>query len=611
MALRASNEKSNRQLPDFPEDDNSYRFLNYLMGQSSRIAAWMWNLETGTFLISDTFHDIFAADGNENASAINITQLLRPHLSVQNLIEFKDDLLALRDGKKSHTLTEWYAGTQQDKTLCAFHSYAVRKNEKTVKLCGTVEPKGDGKPVDLLTAVARRLPDKIEFSVLVLDENFRVLDFNKNAAQSLRYSAAELKDGIELGQLDIESGKNTRLQYAKSARRGETVKYITSFQRKDSTVFPVEVTLFYHNHEDRDMYCLTAQDVSRQRLEESDLRPSLAQQQVLTRRLQQERKYFRDSAAQSHRLSNIVTVSNNYKNILKQIEQVAVTDTTVLITGETGTGKELLAQAVHDMSPRKAHPLIKVNCAVLPADLIESELFGHEKGAFTGAHDQKIGRFELANKGSILLDEIGEMPVLLQSRLLRILQEGEFQRVGGTKTIETDVRVIAATNRDLEKMTEEGTFREDLYYRLCVFPIHNIPLRERAEDIEVLAYHFLRKFAKKMGRPVQKISAKDLKRLKSYDFPGNIRELENIVERSVILSKGETLNLDFWNPTKSAKAVGGGKFLTLEEIQIKHIKEALDKTKNKVSGPGGAASLLDINEQTLFSRMRKFGIERG
>lgn len=239
----------------------------------------------------------------------------------------------------------------------------------------------------------------------------------------------------------------------------------------------------------------------------------------------------------------IISKDRKYRKVLKAVEQVADTQATVLIEGETGTGKELLANAIHHLSSRRTLPFIKVNCAAIPEHLAGSELFGHEKGAFTGAFQRKIGRFELANGGTLLLDEVGELPLHLQPKILRVLQEGEFERLGGNKTIKTDVRLIAATNRDLKKMIAEGTFREDLYFRLNVFPIYNIPLRERKDDIPLLVKFFIQKYNQKTGRKVTHVSSEDMEVLMKYNFPGNIRELENIIERAIILSKGEELNL--------------------------------------------------------------------
>ncbi|MBC8151372.1 MAG: sigma 54-interacting transcriptional regulator, partial [Bacteroidetes bacterium] len=273
------------------------------------------------------------------------------------------------------------------------------------------------------------------------------------------------------------------------------------------------------------------------------------------------------------------------------------------------TGKELLARAVHNRSGRKNKPLIKINCAALPATLIESELFGHEKGAFTGATAQKVGRFELADGGTIFLDVIGEMPLDLQPNLLRVLQEGEFERVGGTKTIKVNVRVIAATNRDLEIEAAEGRFREDLYYRLNVFPILSLPLRARKEDIPLLVTHFCAKHGAEMGKTIDTVPTTVLDALTDYHWPGNIRELENLVQRALILSPGRTLVLGDWL-RKKPLAHQKGALLTMEEAERAHIISVLEMTHWKVSGDNGAARLLDMIPTTLDSRMRKLGIRR-
>ncbi|MEM6770212.1 MAG: sigma 54-interacting transcriptional regulator, partial [Bacteroidota bacterium] len=312
---------------------------------------------------------------------------------------------------------------------------------------------------------------------------------------------------------------------------------------------------------------------------------------------------------------SIITVSKNYQKILGQIGQVAGTDATVLITGETGTGKELLARSIHNFSNRSQRQMISVNCAALPENLIESELFGHERGSFTGAVAQKKGKFELADRGTIFLDEIGELPLDMQAKILRALQEGEIQRIGSTEIINVDVRIVAATNRNLEQMIREGKFREDLFYRLNVFPIHNLPLRERKEDIPVLVKHFTRIYADKMGRPVTQINPKDLEKMQDYSFPGNVRELINLVERAVITSNSSTLNLGAsLRALRRTEQSGGlamnGEMVSFEEMQRRYIIEALRRTKGKVTGPGGAAEMLEVNGRTLMSKMGKLGIDR-
>jgi len=328
------------------------------------------------------------------------------------------------------------------------------------------------------------------------------------------------------------------------------------------------------------------------------------------KQLAAENNYLKEEIQQNTNVSKIITKNAKFKENIKLLEQVAPTNASVLIRGETGTGKELMARAIHDTSPRRDKAMIKVNCAALPANLIESELFGHEKGAFTGATQRRIGRFELADGGTIFLDEIGELPIDLQAKLLRVLQEGAFERIGGTETIEIDARVVAATNRDLEKEIEKGNFREDLFYRLNVFPISCPPLRERKEDIPFLVKHFLEKHESNIGKRIEEVPADTLSKLKAYNYPGNIRELENLIERFMITSPGKVLEVTGWMPTNKELPSSGEHFFTLEEMEIHHIKKALRLSKGKVFGVGGAAEKLGMNAKTLDSRMRKLEINK-
>jgi transcriptional regulator with GAF, ATPase, and Fis domain len=301
------------------------------------------------------------------------------------------------------------------------------------------------------------------------------------------------------------------------------------------------------------------------------------------------------------------------RRVREQIAQVAPTDSTVLIQGETGTGKELVARAIHERSARRERPLIKLNCAALPRDLVESELFGHEKGAFTGATQQRRGRFELADGGTLFLDEAGELPLETQAKLLRVLQEREFERVGGTRSLRTNVRVIAATNRDLQTQVASGGFRADLYYRLNVFPIMVPPLRERRDDIHDLVRHFASKAARKLGRSLERISPAFIERASTHDWPGNIRELENLVERAIIMSNSAALDApDLFSPaaqSENALAVISGD-TTLEEIERMHIKRVLEHSRWVIEGERGAARILGLNPSTLRGRLRKLGIRK-
>ena len=355
-------------------------------------------------------------------------------------------------------------------------------------------------------------------------------------------------------------------------------------------------------------YMLVGRDITEIDDRQRKLEAAYSEITELKERLEEDNINLREEYNVNYNVNNIITVSKKYQKVLQAIGQVADVDTTVLITGETGTGKELLARAIHQLSERADAPLIKVNCAALPENLIESELFGHEKGAFTGAVGRKRGRFEIADKGTLFLDEVGELPLELQSKLLRVLQEDEFERLGGTETIRVDVRLVAATNRDLAKMVKEGTFRADLYYRLNVFPIHNMALRDRPEDVPVLVEHFAQKFAKRQNKTIKQISSSDMKRLRRYSFPGNIRELENLVERAVVLSTSDVLQIPF--DDRSEAVVTDAKFLTLEDMQRQHIIAALKRTSGRVTGPNGAGILLGMNDRTLVSRMRKLNIRK-
>jgi formate hydrogenlyase transcriptional activator len=295
--------------------------------------------------------------------------------------------------------------------------------------------------------------------------------------------------------------------------------------------------------------------------------------------------------------------------VLKQVESVAPTDSIVLIEGETGTGKELIARAIHNLSPRREHTFVKVNCAAIPSGLLESELFGHERGAFTGAITQRIGRFELAHRGTIFLDEVGDILLELQPKLLRVLQEQEFERLGSTRTIHVDVRVVAATNRDLGQMVAERTFRSDLYYRLRVFPLVMPPLRARQEDIPTLVRYFVQKYSRLMNREIETIPAESLDAMVRYPWPGNIRELENLIERAVIVSPGPVLRVPL-GELKTPVDPSQGDLLTMQAAEREHILKALEASHWRLAGPTGAASRLGMKRTTLQSRMKKLGISR-
>jgi formate hydrogenlyase transcriptional activator len=316
-----------------------------------------------------------------------------------------------------------------------------------------------------------------------------------------------------------------------------------------------------------------------------------------------------DQDSNPRRFEQIIGNSPALESVLEQVEQVAPTDSTVLVQGETGTGKELIARAIHSLSSRCGRPFIKLNCAAIPFDLLESELFGHEKGAFTGAIAQKIGRFELADKGTLFLDEVGDIPLPLQPKLLRVLQEQEFERLGSGRTHQVDVRLVAATHRNLVEMVKRNEFRSDLYYRLNVFPIPLPPLRARREDIPALVEHFVEIYARRMGRQIDQISPATMSELTSYPWPGNIRELQNFIERSVILTSGNVLEPPLASLRNATEVESLGP-ITMEDAERDHIRKTLEQTRWVVAGPNGAAARLGIKRSTLYFRMQKLGISR-
>ncbi|MCU1221286.1 MAG: transcriptional regulator, NifA subfamily, Fis Family, partial [Candidatus Angelobacter sp.] len=336
---------------------------------------------------------------------------------------------------------------------------------------------------------------------------------------------------------------------------------------------------------------------------------ALAYQQIreLKEKLGQENVYLQDEVRNETHFEEIVGTSPALRRVLAKVETVASTDSTVLIYGETGTGKELIARAIHNLSPRHKNAFVKLNCAAIPTGLLESELFGHEKGAFTGAVSQRIGRFELANRGTVFLDEVGEIPLELQTKLLRVLQEREFERLGSSRTIRTDARLIAATNRDLAEMVEDQRFRSDLFYRLNVFPVRVPALRERKEDIPLLVRHFVQHFARRMNRVIDTIPSETMNALVRYPWPGNIRELQNVIERAVILSTGPVLRVPLQD-LPDRPLVGSARPQTLEDAERAHILATLKETKWVLAGPNGAAARLGMNRATVYFRMKKLGI---
>ena len=450
--------------------------------------------------------------------------------------------------------------------------------------------------------LARTLESAMD-AIITIDQEHRIRLFNGSAERVFGCPAAEAI-GQTYDRFFSEQARSLIAAYAQAFERGEeTKRYLWAPEgitavRADGEEFPIEATISQVEVVGRKLYTVILRDINERIRAEAELD-----------KLQLVSLYLQEEIKTEHNFEEIIGSSPALKKVFQNIERVATTSSTVLLTGETGTGKELVARAIHNLSSRKNSVLVKVNCAALPGGLIESELFGHEKGAFTGALSRKVGRFELANGGTIFLDEIGDLPLELQAKLLRVLQEGEFERVGGSQTIRVDARVIAATNRDLESAVGEGRFRQDLYYRLNVFPIRLPSVRERKEDIPLLVKYFSMKYGAKLGRRINTIPQKAMNSLLAYPWPGNVRELENVIERSVILSPGSQLELGDWLPKPSVSS-RGTRVPTLEELEREHIIGVLELTGWRVSGEKGAGRLLNVKPTTLEARMKKLRIER-
>lgn len=428
---------------------------------------------------------------------------------------------------------------------------------------------------------------------------------SKKAWQMLEYSEEELQNKHLLDFID-EADKEKIMKAFQTVFESGFVQIEHLAVTKSGKRIPVFATASRAVIEGEEYLIGLTVDISELAAAREKIKEQIKEISRLNESLQAENIYLKDELEISRERYEMVGESEELKYVQFKIKQVAPTDASVLIQGETGTGKELIARAIHKESKRKNKPFVKVNCASIPENLIESELFGHEKGAFTGAVEKRIGRFELANGGTIFLDEIGELPLNLQPKLLHILQQGEFERIGSSKTIKTDVRVISATNKVLEDEIKKGKFRNDLYYRLNVFPISVAPLRERKADIVPLIEHYTNMYSRKFNKPVKLIPKKSLQQLMDYSWPGNVRELENVIERAVITSNNNQLNIELLIETSK----DSDENIALEELEKNYILKILEKTYWKISGPGGAASVLKINPETLRSKMRKLGIKR-
>ena len=473
----------------------------------------------------------------------------------------------------------------------------------------------------------RRLFETAQDGILILDaETGQISDVNPFLVEMLGYSHEDFlgKKLWEIGAFkDIEASKAAFLELqSKGYVRYNDLPLETKDGRPMAVEFVSNVYLVNHH---KVIQCNIRDITERKHLAEAlqkahnelerrveertvELRTALSEIKALKDQLETENIYFRREIKLKHQLDHILGQSDGLKYVLYRAEQVAPTNTTVLILGETGTGKELIAAAIHDMSPRKDRPLITVNCAALPGNLIESELFGREKGAFTGADTRQVGRFEVAHGSTLCLDEIGELPLEVQAKLLRVIQHNEFERLGSSHTVKVDVRIVATTNRNLEEEVRKGRFRQDLYYRLNVFPITVPPLRQRKEDIPLMVQAFVERYSRKLGKQITSIQKETMKALQDYPWPGNVRELESIIERAVILCPGPVLQLadklEISSPPLSSAV------RTLEETERNQILKILSETRWRIEGKDGAAAILGLHPSTLRARMHKLGIVR-
>ena len=439
----------------------------------------------------------------------------------------------------------------------------------------------------------------------IFDKDKKLVAWNKRGEEILGYSTEELLAGKNPEFAQESDREKLRAAFIETLVKGSGSLEFT-IETKSGKKIPV-LTRARACEIEGEVYLIGLSiDISDLVSAREKINEQMKEISRLNELLKAENIYLKDQFESTSIQNEIIGESESIKYIHFKIKQVAPTNATVLIEGETGTGKELVARAIHKESKRSNKPFIKVNCASIPENLIESELFGHEKGAFTGAIDKRIGRFELANGGTIFLDEIGELPLNVQPKLLHILQQGEFERIGNSKTIKTDVRIIAATNKILTDEIKKGRFRNDLFYRLNVFPISVTPLRNRKEDIPLLMEYYLKYYSEKLNKPIKTIPKKIIKRMMDYSWPGNVRELENVIERAIIISENNFLNIEILMTDDSSVTDD----LPLEELERNHIIKTLEKTYWKISGPGGAAEILKMNPETLRSKMRRLSIKR-
>ncbi|KRD58788.1 hypothetical protein ASE40_21005 [Flavobacterium sp. Root935] len=578
-------------------------FYKKLIENTQKIAnlgGWELNLQDGSILATTDALNIFETNDSQELTPPKIIHKFKDGEKLKSLLG-----KVIRNG---HSFDEIFETKNSPPKYIRAIAKPILKGDKIYKVLGIYQDVTELKQKESNLSLYKAIIDNVQDLIYVYNIKGDILYYSKSLIDKLGFSKKEL-DQMSMFDLDTQVAPDFYDAHFENIIQTGYQRFDWSIERKNEPEFPVEIISNHLIYKEENYVCSVVRDITDKKKVDFKLHEALEEIKLLKDRLEDENEYLQEEISKEINFGNIICKSEAYKKILIEVDKVAPTDSTVLITGESGTGKELLARAVHLNSARKNRPLIKINCATLPKELIESELFGHKKGAFTGAVTDKLGKFTLADGGTIFLDEIGELPVELQSKLLRVLQEGEYDELGGTKTIKVNVRVIAATNRDLKEMMREGKFREDLYYRLNVFPIHNIPLRARKEDIPILAQYFLEKFSVTAGKNFKRLAKETIEALINYNFPGNIRELENLIERAVIVENGSTLGPGSWLPKREITAATED-FKSFEEYQKDYIVAVLDHTNWRVSGQNGAAKILDMKDKTLFAKMKRLGIEK-
>lgn len=596
-------------------ETNRYKTLLDMTSEQVKIGGFEWDLIKEVFLVTDSVYSILALPKEEyEINFSNFEQYFPVFLNEEQLPLFANAMQEAATTGKGFGFEFKINNFRKEEIWVYVSAQPVVSDDQTIKVYGTLQDITEQKSNAESLYLYKFTLDNSSDNIFLFGPDGRIHYVNQVTAQRMGFTQEELQN-MYCWELSPEYPEERWPSFWQELTTEKFLSIETPQRQKDGSLHPVQANINHILYKGKEFACASVRNISKQKERETALQTALQRVEELKEKVEAENIVLKEEVSSTHQFNHIISRSDKYRKlVLHKVEEVAPTNATVLITGETGTGKELIANAVHQHSKRQKEAMVKVNCATLPENLIESELFGHEKGAFTGAYQRKIGRFELAHKGTVFLDEIGELPLFLQPKLLRILQEGEFERVGGTETIKVDVRIIAATNRNLPQLVKEGKFRNDLFYRLNVFPIENLPLRDRMDDIPLLVNHFIEKFSEKTGNEVKGIAQESLQTLLKYSFPGNVRELENIIERAVILTKGATLQINSVLNGHAQQDLAGAQeeanFKSFDEVQRDHILAALDRTHWRISGANGAANLLGMNAKTLESKMRKFKINR-